>query len=180
MFTRVFKKITTSYPTYMARVDEGYRAVTGQPPLFEKCDLLAKEHALLEKALKELSSLQRLLEASFNAALLRSACSRMRGYVADARTFWNSFLAAATKADDWAVALISSGNSDWQEIEKCRDEIAAMLESADESQRDAFLNKLRQGQDYIEPHFQAVDEALAGAFREVKNRLGEAFTAAPA
>jgi len=179
-FTRVRGQLSTSYPSYMERVDEGYRAVTGQPPLFDKCDLLAKEHALLEKALKELSSLQRLLEASFNAALLRSACSRMRGYVADARSFWDSFLAAATQADDWAVALISSGNSDWQEIEKCRDEITAMLDNADESQRDAFLNKLRQGQDYIEPHFQAVDEALAGAFREVKNRLGEALTAAPA
>ncbi len=104
----------------------------------------------------------------------------MKGYVAAARGFWDTFVGAATKADDWAVALISSGNSDWQEIEKCGDEISAMLDNADESQRDAFLNKLRQGQDYIEPHFQAVDEALAGAFREVKNRLGEALTAAPA
>jgi hypothetical protein len=179
-FTRVRDRVSTSYPSYMARVDEGYRALTGQPPLFVKCDLLAKEHELLEKTLKELSALQRQLEASFAPAMLRSSCSRIKGFMEGARGYWDSFLAAAAMTDAWAVALLSSGKIDWNEIDKCRDEIGVLLESPDESQRDAFLNKLREAQENIEPHFQAVDEALAGAFEEVKNRLGEALTAVPA
>jgi len=81
---------------------------------------------------------------------------------------------------DWAVALLNSGKVDWNAIQQCRDDIDAMLSSAEQPQRDAFLIKLREAQDSIEPHFQAVDEALAGAFREVKTRLGEALTAVPA
>jgi hypothetical protein len=96
-----------------------------------------------------------------------------------ARDYWDSFLAAAAKTDDWAVALLNSGKIDWDGIKKCRDDIDAMLDQPDDSQRDAFLNKLREAQENIEPHFQAVDEALAGAYREVKNRLGEALTAVP-
>jgi hypothetical protein len=75
--------------------------------------------------------------------------------------------------------LLSSGKADWNGINKCRDQIYAMLAQPDPSQRDALLNKLREAKENIEPHFQAVDEALAGAFREVKNRLGEALTAVP-
>jgi hypothetical protein len=178
-FTRVRDQLSTSYPSYMARVDEGYRALTGQPPLFVKCDLLAREHELLEKTLKELSALQRLLEANVATATLRSTCLRIKGFVDGARDYWDSFLAAAAKTDDWAVALLNSGKIDWDGIKKCRDDIDAMLDQPDDSQRDAFLNKLREAQENIEPHFQAVDEALAGAYREVKNRLGEALTAVP-
>jgi hypothetical protein len=179
-FARVRDQLAPSYPSYIARVDEGYRALTRQPPLFVKCDLLANEHELLEKTLKELSSLQRLLEANFSPATLRTTCPRIKGFMDGARDYWDEFVAAATPADHWAVALLSSGKVDWNGIQQCRDEIDAMLASAGQPQRDAFLIKLREAQDNIEPHFQAVDEALAGAFREVKNRLGEALTAVPA
>jgi hypothetical protein len=179
-FARVRDQLSPSYPGYMARVDEGYRALTRQPPLFAKCDLLANEHQLLEKTLKELSSLQKQLEASFSPATLRSSCPRIKGFVDGARGYWDQFLAAAGPTDDWAVALLNSGKVDWNAIQQCRDDIDAMLSSAEQPQRDAFLIKLREAQDSIEPHFQAVDEALAGAFREVKTRLGEALTAVPA
>jgi hypothetical protein len=178
-FARVRDQLSTSYPGYMARVDEGYRALTLQPPLFVKCDLLANEHELLEKTLKELSSLQRLLEASFSPVTLRTACPRIKGFVDGARDYWEKFVAAVTPMDDWAVALLNSGKADWNGIQQCRDDIEAMLGSQDQPQPDAFLNKLREAQENIEPHFQAVDEALAGAFREVKSRLGEALTAVP-
>jgi hypothetical protein len=175
-FARVRDQLSTSYPSYMARVDEGYRALTGQPPLFVKCNLLAHEHELLEKALKDLSQ----LEGNFAPATLAIFCPRIKGFVDGARDYWEQFLGVAANTDDWAVALLSSGKADWNGINKRRDEIDAMLEKPDESQRDAFLNKIREVQENIEPHFQAVDEALAGAFREVKNRLGEALTAIPA
>jgi hypothetical protein len=178
-FARVRDQLSPSYPNYMARVDEGYRAVTHQPPLFAKCDLLANEHGLLEKSLKELSSLQRQLEANFSAAMLRSTCPRIKGFVEGARDYWGKFVAATGPADDWAVALLNSGNMDWNAIAQCRDGIDAMLSQSEQPQRDLFLIKLREAQDSIEPHFQAVDEALAGAFREVKIRLGEALTAVP-
>jgi hypothetical protein len=178
-FARVRDQISQSYPGYMARVDEGYRAVTRQPPLFAKCDLLANEHELLEKTLKELSSLQRLLEASFSAATLRATCPRIKGFVDGAKEYWEKFVAAVGPSDDWAVALLNSGNVDWAGIQQCRDDIDAMLSSPEQPQRDAFLIKLREAQENIEPHFQAVDEALAGAFRVVKIRLGEALTAVP-
>lgn len=179
-FARVRDQLALSYPGYMARVDEGYRALTRQPPLFEKCDLLANEHDLLEKTLKELSSLQRLLEANFSAATLRATCPRIKGFVDGARDYWERFLGAAAATDDWAVALLNSGKVDWNAIQTCRDDIDAMLANPEPPQRDAFLIKLREAQENIEPHFQAVDEALAGAFREVKSRLGEALTAVPA
>ena len=179
-FARVRDQLTPSYPSYMARVDEGYRVLTRQPPLFVKCDLLANEHELLEKALKELSSLLRLLEANFSASALRVACPRIKGYVDGAKGYWDKFVEAVTASDDWAVALLNSGKVDWNGIGKCRDDIDALLAGADAPQRDAILIKLREAQENIEPHFQAVDEALAGAFREVKSRLGEALTAVPA
>jgi hypothetical protein len=179
-FARVRDQLTLSHPGYMARVDEGYRALTRRPPLFEKCDLLANEHDLLEKTLKELSSLHLLLEANFSAATLRSTCPRIKGFMDGARDYWDKFLGAASATDAWAVALLNSGKVDWNAIRKCSDEIDAMLASAEAPQRDAFLIKLREAQESIEPHFQAVDEALAGAFREVKSRLGEALTAVPA
>jgi hypothetical protein len=179
-FARVRDRLALSYPGYMARVDEGYRMLTRQPPLFVKCDLLANEHELLEKTLKELSALQRLLEVSFSAATLQSTCPRIKGFVDGAKDYWDKFLGAVTAADDWAVALLNSGKADWSAIHKCRDDIDAMLAGSEPGQRDAFLIKLREAQESIEPHFQAVDEALAGAFREVKTRLGEALTAVPA
>jgi len=179
-FARVREPLSMSYPGYMARVDEGYRALTRQPPLFAKCDLLANEHELLEKTVKELSSLQRQLEANFAAATLRSSCPRIKGFLDSAKGYWDQFLAAAGPTDDWAVALLSSGKVDWSAIRQCRDDVDAMLSGPEQPERDAFLIKLREAQDNIEPHFQAVDEALAGAFREVKTRLGEALTAVPA
>jgi hypothetical protein len=94
--------------------------------------------------------------------------------------YWDKFVEAVTASDDWAVALFNSGKVDWNGIGKCRDDIDALLAGADAPQRDAILIKLREVQENIEPHFQAVDEALAGAFREVKSRLGEALTAVPA
>ncbi len=179
-FARVRDRVALSYPGYMARVDEGYRMLTRQPPLFVKCDLLANEHELLEKTLKELSALQRLLEVNFSAATLQSTCPRIKGFVDGAREYWEKFLGAVAATDDWAVALLNSGKADWSAIQKCREDIDAMLAGPEPAQRDAFLIKLREAQESIEPHFQAVDEALAGAFREVKTRLGEALTAIPA
>ena len=179
IFARVRDPLSSSFPSYMARVDEGYRALTKQPPLFVKCDLLANEQELLEKTLKELSSLQRLLEVRFSAGTLRAACPRIKGFMDGARDYWNGFLEAVVPTDDWAVALLTSGKADWTGIQECRNDIEAMLETPEQPQPDAFLNKLREAQENIEPHFQAVDEALAGAFREVKSRLGEALTAVP-
>jgi len=178
-FARVREQVSGSYPNYMARVDEGYRALTSKPPLFVKCDLLANEHELLEKTLKELSSLQRLLEASFSAATLRATCPRIKGFVDGAKEYWEKFIAAVAPADDWAVALLNSGKVDWNGILQCRNNVDAMLSQPEPLQGDAVLIKLREAQDNIEPHFQAVDEALAGAFREVKIRLGEALMAVP-
>jgi hypothetical protein len=179
ILARVRGQLSTSYPGYMARVDEGYRALTGQPPLFVKCNLLANEHELLEKALKELSALERLLETNFSPAMLTSACPRIKSFVDGARSFWDEFRGAASETDDWAVALLNAGKADWNAINKCGGEIDAMFDKSDASLRDAFLNKLREARESIEPHFQGVDEALAGAFQEVKNRLGEALTAVP-
>jgi hypothetical protein len=179
-FARVRDPLSSNYPGYMARVDAGYRAITGQPPLFATCNLLANEHELLEKALKELSALERLLEANFSAATLTSTRPRINGFMQGARTFWDQFVSAAPGKDDWALALLNSGGADWSGIDKCRETMDAMLEKAEQCERQAFLNILREAQENIEPHFQAVDEALAGAFREVKNRLGEALTAVPA
>lgn len=179
-FERVRNPLSLSHPGYMARVDEGYGALTRQPPLFTKCDALAKEHGLLEKTLKELSALRRLLEADFSLAMLRSTCLRMKTYLDGARTFWEEFRAAVADTDDWAVALLNSGAVDWAGIHSCRDTIEALIASPQPPPADIFLDKLREAQETIEPHFQAVDEALAGAFWEVKARLGEALTAVPA
>jgi len=179
-FALVRNPLLSNYPGYMARVDEGYRAITGQPPLFVTCNLLANEHELLEKALKELSALERLLEANFSTATLRSTGPRIHGFMDGAKVFWEQFVAAESGKDDWAVALLNSGQADWSAIDKCHEQMGAMLDKPDQCERQAVLNVMREAQENIEPHFQAVDEALAGAFREVKNRLGEALTAVPA
>jgi hypothetical protein len=179
-FERARSPLSVSHPGYMARVDEGYQALTRQPPLFTKCNALAKEHELLEKTLRELSWLRRQLEASFSLPTLRSTCVRMNGYLDGARGFWEEFRTQVKDTDDWAVALLNSGVEDWNSIHGCREAIEALIGSPEPPPADTFLDKLREGQEIIEPHFQAVDEALAGAYREVKTRLGEALTAVPA
>jgi hypothetical protein len=181
-FERIRPQLSQRYPGYMARVDEAYRALTGQPPLFEKCNLLAGEHGLLENALKEpLASLQVQLDVRFDPAALRRACLRLKGYLDDAKALWGKYLekhlVPGAERDPWERELLSSGKTDWVEITRCQDAIEAMLPNLEESVRDSFLNSLRETQDNLEQHFKALDEALAGAFLDVKDNLGEALMA---
>jgi hypothetical protein len=186
-FARIRPQLSESYASYMARVDEAYRALTGRlPPLFEKCNLLAGEHDLLEKALKDLASLQEQLEFRFDPVALRRACPRIKGYLDDAKALWNKYLEKyldpGAERDHWELDLLSSGKTDWGEIAACQDGIETLLPKLGESvpDRDSFLIKLREAQDNLEQHFKGLDEALAGAFLEVKNNLGDALLAVSA
>lgn len=159
---------------YIAQFDKGYAELTGRPPLFEKCNLLAREHDLLEDVLKQFDMLQGELDiGDLDGDELGVRCDILKDSVAQAHSFWSQYFDLGGSREQWEDKLRSSGKYQWDIINRCQQEMAGAPGEGDASTGNLrFRERLRKAQRNLELHFGSVDNALAQAFGRIKEAIG--------
>jgi hypothetical protein len=160
---------------YISRFDKGYAELTGQPPLFEKCDLLAREHDLLQDVLKQFDMLQGELDiGDLDQDELQTRCEILKALVAQAQGFWSRYLGLSGTREKWEDTLLSSGGHQWDIINKCQQDMTDRIEQIiNPAAAAGFGERMRKAQRNLELHFGTVDDALAQAFGKVRQAIGE-------
>jgi hypothetical protein len=161
--------------SFVERVEDGYRQLTGEPPLFSKCDILAREHDLLKDTLDDFAMLRRELD-QLDLDELRLRCKAIKRRVGQAREQWLAYVALQGLREPWETDLVGDGQDQWEVINQCEADIAApaaAVEGVGTGIPSGLVDKLIRAQKFLELHFKSLDEALAAAFGKVKEAIGK-------
>lgn len=169
-------------PDFSARVTDIYHALSVEPTLAARCNLLSREHDLLDKALGIFSSLQREVDR-LDVMELRMRCKTLRRCVEHARAEWSKFEEISRSlGDSWAVDFLDDSRIQWEEIDALGAELNVSIDNlaqAGSSIPPDLLDKLRRVRRFLEYHFLSVHKAMVEAYRQLKTSLGDELVATP-
>jgi hypothetical protein len=166
---------------YIERAEEGYRELSSIPPLHARCDILVREHDLLDDALETFAILRKEV-GQLDLGAVRMYCSTIDSQVDEARVQWRAFLSIEReKKEAWEDDLLRLGQHQWKYIDQCQTAASAALNELDDNRTElppGLLDRLRALRKALEFHFQYVDKALAGAYGRMKSTVGDPLLSA--
>jgi Domain of unknown function (DUF4062) len=165
---------------YIDRVVLGYTKI-GEPPLFTKCDTLARLHNSLQEVLSQFSTLRRELE-QLDMDELKLRCKAIKRRLGQARENWQAYAAFPGNREDWERTLLGDGEDQWEIVDQCEADVAGPLQGLEGSGQEipaGLVDKLLRAQKFLEQHFKSVDRTLANAFGTVNEVIGRPLMDAP-
>jgi hypothetical protein len=171
----------TAAGSQIGSVKEGCRELNVPPPLHMRCELLIREHNLLDDALETFNMLRKDV-GQLDWGALSMYCGAINSQVDEARRQWQQFQAVErARKEAWEDDLLRLGQFHWKYIDQCQANACEALRGAEADPgelRPELRDKLRALRKALECHFQAVDKALASAYSRVKSTVGDPLLSA--